>query len=102
MNIQLKRQDGSAAESMDDLKEIFQEQFMPANQRVVDVHILNEYPQKEELSFPLIGEAEIMDNLRDTSNTSSPGPDHLNWLWLKWTAERKIPQQEGPPLDLGP
>ena len=62
-NIQLKRQDGSAAKSADNLKEIFQEQFMPANLHAVDASILSEYPQKEELSFPSIGEVEIMNNL---------------------------------------
>ncbi|KAF8673879.1 hypothetical protein AX14_005296 [Amanita brunnescens Koide BX004] len=40
-------------------------------------------PQRDTRSFPPISLKEIWDALRPTSNSSSPGPDHVTWRHLK-------------------
>ncbi|KAI0091926.1 hypothetical protein BDY19DRAFT_871603, partial [Irpex rosettiformis] len=63
------------------LAKVFQEQFTPSNPKQVDPSIIDSIPQAEERSFPPISEREIRETLKDTSNFSAPGPDHLSWFW---------------------
>ncbi|KAF8645572.1 hypothetical protein AX14_009209, partial [Amanita brunnescens Koide BX004] len=44
---------------------------------------LNNVPQLEVRSFPMISQKEIWDALRPTNNSSAPGPDHVTWRHLK-------------------
>ena len=44
---------------------------------------LENIPQLEVRSFPVISQKEIWDALRPTTNSSAPGPDHVTWRHLK-------------------
>lgn len=82
------KSDGLPAQTIDDLRSTFQEQFTPAAPPPVDLSILQELRQLPERPFPPFSRAEFQDCLRDTSNTSAPGPDHLTWFWLKKLVQR--------------
>lgn len=80
--------DGSPTNGQQDLRDTFQAQFTPPNPRPVDISMVSEIPQLPERSFSPITEKEFRDCLRDTSNRSAPGPDHLTWFWIKQLVKR--------------
>lgn len=84
----INRGDGAPASSLEEIREAFQNQFTPANPHPVDESFLDSVPQLPERDFPPIAIAEIADSLRDTSNSSAPGPDHISWFWLKRLVKR--------------
>ncbi|KAI0071916.1 hypothetical protein K474DRAFT_1562907, partial [Panus rudis PR-1116 ss-1] len=75
----LVRADGTSIDSQEELKEAFQNQFTPSNPREVDLTFIQEIPQKPVRDFPSISVRELFEAIRDTSNTSAPGPDHCGW-----------------------
>ena len=80
--IGLRKPGGDPVETSEELAEVFQEQFTPANPRPVDRSILEEFDQMPERSFAPISAEEVVENLRECSNMSAPGPDRVSWYWL--------------------
>ncbi|GJE94756.1 hypothetical protein PsYK624_109280 [Phanerochaete sordida] len=75
--------EGTPVDQPEELARVFQDQFTPANPRGVDFSVLDAMPQQDERPFAQISCAEVREALRDTSNFSAPGPDHISWFWLK-------------------
>ena len=44
---------------------------------------INDIPEHEPRSFPIISQKEIWDALSPTTNSSAPGPDHVTWRHVK-------------------
>ena len=45
--------------------------------------IIDDMEAKPECPFHPISSMEVEEGLKNTSNFSAPGPDHVSWFWLK-------------------
>ncbi|KAI0685244.1 hypothetical protein BC835DRAFT_1249091, partial [Cytidiella melzeri] len=77
----LMDREGNPIDEPEKVSETFREQFTPANPRPVDMSLLDEIPQQQERDFPPFSKLEVREALADTSNFSTPGPDHASWFW---------------------
>ena len=72
-----------SADTMQKVGELFQEQFTPQDPPLVDVSFVEEMEQQPERSFPPYGKLECRESLAEVSNFSAPGPDNVDWFWIK-------------------
>lgn len=77
------KSDGTPTKNQEELGEVFQAQFTPANPQPVDISILDDIEQRPAREFKAISATEVKDALAGTGNFSAPGPDHVSWYWLK-------------------
>ena len=75
--------DGSAATDDDNITELFRKQFFPENPRSLEGDRTEDIPQLNERSWPPFSNKELRDELKDTSNFTAPGPDHVPWRTWK-------------------
>ncbi|KAI0696355.1 hypothetical protein BC835DRAFT_1272032, partial [Cytidiella melzeri] len=75
--------EGSPINEPEKVSKTFQKQFTPANPCQVDMSLLKEIPQQQPQEFPPFSKLEVCEALANTSNFSTPGPDHASWFWLK-------------------
>ena len=68
---------------MEDLWNSLHHTYNAANDREVDLSVLDQLPDKEERAWTQFTRTEVRDTLMGCSNTSAPGPDHITWAHLK-------------------
>jgi len=54
-----------------------------AKNRHVNTCFLNEIPQVNTIDWPTFSKQEFRDTIAKCSSSSSPGPDHISWRYLK-------------------
>ncbi|GJE98412.1 hypothetical protein PsYK624_146420 [Phanerochaete sordida] len=81
-NVALTTPEGTTADTPDQVRHTLQTQYTSHTGRG-DPSILDDIAPIPTRSFPPFSAAEFHENLRKTNNSSCPGPDHLNWQWLK-------------------
>ena len=74
---------GCMADTMQQVGELFQEQFTPKDPPQVDVSFIDKMKQLPKRSFPPYGKLEYYKSLAEVSNFSAPGPDNIGWFWIK-------------------
>jgi hypothetical protein len=90
-NIALRDPDsGLVSSDPSKVAEILANQFTTRWMGAADLSILQELPPHETRTAVAISGALIREALSKNSNSSTPGPDHILWFWLK-QATREIP-----------
>ena len=74
---------GSTANTMQEVGELFQEQFTPTNPPLVNVSFVEDMEQQPERSFPPYRKLECRESLAEVSNFSASGSDNIGWFWIK-------------------
>ena len=71
------------------------EQFTPANARPVDMSIIDDMEAKPERPFHAISSMEVEEGLKNTSNFSAPGPDHVSTFICTTNTLQYCPEPQG-------
>nr|VWO98329.1 Phosducin domain-containing protein [Ganoderma boninense] len=79
----LKSANGLPITSRDAMWQAFNSTFHSAQDRAVDMSIVNELPQLETRDWNPFSVQELMDSLSACAAKSAPGWDHMSWSFLK-------------------
>ncbi|KAF8630230.1 hypothetical protein AX17_005467 [Amanita inopinata Kibby_2008] len=80
---------GHPLSSTDELWEVLHNQFNRASIHQTDHTILDGVPALPERDTPDFSEYEVLEAIATCSNSSAPGPDHLQWRHIKLLTQRE-------------
>ena len=74
---------GQPCNNLDDLWYTLHHSYNSAQNRPINLCLLDEIPPSPTATWPPFSDAEVYEALNKCSNSSAPGPDHLSWRHLK-------------------
>ena len=69
--------------TLPDLWNALYKSYNLAENRLVNTRFLNELPQADSIEWPPFSSQEFRDTIAKCSSSSTPGPDHVSWRYLK-------------------
>jgi len=69
---------GQPCNNLDDLWYVLYHLYNSAQNRPINLHLLNEIPPSPTATWPLFSDVEVCEALNKCSNSSTPGPDHCS------------------------